>query len=135
MSLFSFGRRFEEAEELKNTGYFEGMAHPLVDADEGEETAIFIVRNVGTHQGADSGRIDIRDGGEIDDERWRSFRAKSGLELKQRPQHDRSLQPENSLSGTSPVEILDGKRFVRDRRHRGILAFRALEYGYNHVNS
>jgi len=84
LSLFSVGLGVEEAEELKNTGYFEGIAHALVDADEREETTIFIVRNVGTHQGADAGRVDIRDAGKIDYERRRSFRAKSSLELKQR---------------------------------------------------
>jgi hypothetical protein len=32
------------------------------------------------------------------------------------------LQSENSLPGTRPIEILNGKRFLRDRRHRAILA-------------
>jgi len=84
LHLFSFGLSVEETEELENTCDFEGMAHTLVDADEAEKTAIFIMGNVGTHQGADAGGVDVRDGGKVDNESWGSFRAQSGLELEQR---------------------------------------------------
>ena len=123
LRLFSIVLGVEETEELENTCDFKGMAHPLVDADEAEKTAIFIMGNVGADQGADAGGVDVRDGGKIDNESWGTLCSQSGLELEQRTQHDRSLQAENSLSGTRAVEILDGKWLVSDRRHRAILAF------------
>lgn len=84
LRLFSFVLSVEETEELENACDFEGMTHTLVDADEAQETAIFVMGNVGTDQGANAGGVDVRDGGKVDNESWGSFRAQSGLELEQR---------------------------------------------------
>ena len=84
LRLFSFVLGVEETEELENACDFESMAHPLVDADEAEKTAIFIMGNVGADQGADAGGVDVRDGGKIDNESWGSLRAQGRLELEQR---------------------------------------------------
>ena len=49
LGLFSFFLGVEEAKELKNTRYLKGMTHTLVDTDQAEKAAIFVMRNVGTH--------------------------------------------------------------------------------------
>ena len=81
MGLFSFRLGVKESEELKNPGDFEGVAHTLIDADQSEEAAIFIMRNVGADQSANAGRVNVRDVSKVDNESCGSFRAQSGLEL------------------------------------------------------
>src|SRR5580704_7126276 len=66
--VFGFRQRIEEPKEMLDARDLKCMVYPIADAYEAETAAIFLVRHVGSYQRADSGRIDVRHAGEVDDE-------------------------------------------------------------------
>jgi hypothetical protein len=70
------------------------------------------VGDVGTDQRADSRGVDIRDGGEIKNQSARFLGTNGGLKPEQCSEHDRTLEPENSLARGEIIELVDGKRFL-----------------------
>jgi hypothetical protein len=110
--LFRLSHRIEKAEKLLYPSHLQRGVNSVADTDQGERATLLVVRDVGTNQRSDSGGVDIRNGGEIENQRVCIFGANGGLELKQRSEHDGALQAENSLAGLDTVEIVDGKRLL-----------------------
>lgn len=50
-----FGGGLEEAEELFDAGDLKGTMDAVIDTDEGERAAVFIMGHVGADEGADAG--------------------------------------------------------------------------------
>ena len=105
--LFCFRDRIVDAKKLFDACDFQGREKPLTDSYQGEFVTSLVMRDVGAHQRADSGRVDIRNIRKIDDQCGGILRAKGGLKLKQRSENDRALETENTLTGLGAVEIFD----------------------------
>jgi hypothetical protein len=132
--LFGFRDGAEKAEKGVDAGDFEGVEDAFVHGDQGERASAFAVADVGADQGADAGGIDIGDAAEVDDEKAVFLGPQNGLKLEQGGENNGAVQTESALAGLGTSDILDGKGFLRYRRHPVILAFRAGGEYYRNVN-
>src|SRR5579862_2425322 len=67
-SAESFFLGGEEAEKAFDVGYLERIPNALAHTDQGERVSFFIVTNMGSDECSNAGRVDIRNGGEINHE-------------------------------------------------------------------
>ena len=66
--LLCFFNGVEELEQAFHPGNFQCIVDPLIDADQGQPSIIFLARDVGSNQSANSGRIDQGNAREVEDE-------------------------------------------------------------------
>ncbi len=90
--LLGFSQRRVEAEELLDPSGLQGIEDTVVYADQGQRAPVFAVIDVSADEGADAGRVDVADRGEIDDEDARLLGAKRRLELEKCSEHNGALQ-------------------------------------------
>lgn len=107
----------EKAEEIVDMGDFEGVANPIAHPDQGERFAILAVVHVGTHQGADSGGVDVRDGGEIDNESPRRAGPNRILKLKEIRKDYRAPKGQDALIGLRAALLVDPEGFLGLQSH------------------
>jgi len=84
------------------------------------------VSDIGAEQRADSGGVDRRNGGAIDDQRVGILGANRGLKLDQRSEHDGTLEAENSLAGLGTFAIVVVRGSCDGGGMREILAASAI---------
>jgi hypothetical protein len=111
--LLGFGERGVDAKELLDAGDFQGIEDAVVYADEGEGASVFAVIDVSADEGADASRVDVGDGGEVDNEGASLLGAERRLELEESSEYDGPLQAKNALSGKRTFDVLDGERLLR----------------------
>jgi hypothetical protein len=80
--LFGVGHGIEELKKVLDAGDLQGLVDALIDADEEEGASTILAGDVGSDQGAYSGRIGEGDGGEVKDEGAGVIGANLGLEAK-----------------------------------------------------
>jgi hypothetical protein len=110
LGLLGFWDGGVELEKILYPGDFECVVDALVDSYQCETAAIFLAADVGADEGADSGRINQRDGAEIEDEGFRLVLADLRLKSKQvrKDEGAGELKNPNSFGGTARILDLQG---------------------------
>ena len=113
-----FGRAYgiEETEELLDPRNLERVMDALAHAYQRQIPSAMLAGDVGAYQRPDAGGIDVRDMGEIDDQRSGSVGAYRGLELKHRGHHQGPIEAENALSGLRSGLIFNAEGLLRHRK-------------------
>ncbi len=88
-------------------GDLERIAYAVSYADQSQAAAILLMIHIGTDQRADAGGVDVRDFGQVEDERAGGITANLGLELEEIRNQDRSLEVKNAVAMSSIVDITD----------------------------
>jgi hypothetical protein len=102
----------EEVEETFDARDLQRVADTFVDADQGEGAAILIMAYVGADQGSDSGRINVRDVREINDQQSGILSANGILKLEESGEHNRPAQRQDALAGLRPLTFLNFEGFL-----------------------
>lgn len=88
-------------------GDLKRVAYAVSYADQCQTAAILLMIHIGPDQRADPGGVDVRDFGQVEDERAGGIAANLGLELEEIRNQDRSLQVKNTVTVRSIVDIVD----------------------------
>src|SRR5262249_30094102 len=122
--LFCLVQRGIEAEELLDSSDEQGVADAIVYAYQRKRAAVFVMGDIGAHEGADPRGVDVGHTGEIYDQGDSVLGPQRGLEVKERAEHNRTLQAQNALPRTWSAKILDRQGVLRSECHLKILASR-----------
>jgi hypothetical protein len=107
----------EKSEEILDVGDFKGISDAIAHPDQGKRFAIFAMVHVGAHQGADSGGVDVGDGGEIDDESPRRASPNRILKLKEIRKDYRASKCQDALIGLRAALFVDLEGFLGLQSH------------------
>src|SRR5450432_671000 len=102
-----------ELEELFHPGYLHRVAYALRDANQGQTAAFLLMRNVSADQGSDSGGINVRNLGQVENQVGRSAAAHQGLKLEEIREQDRPAQADNARTAVRVRHVFDLQGLLR----------------------
>jgi hypothetical protein len=114
--LFGSGQRVEEIEELLDASHLESILYAVADTDKVQAPSFFLMGGVRTHQGADSGGVDIGDVAKIQEKGAGIVGANLGLKVEKVADDERPIKTQNALTFLGADQIFDDKRLLWHRK-------------------
>ncbi len=110
--LLRFRNGIVEAEELLDAGDAHRMADTFIDPNQSKRVSVLVMADIGSNQGPDSRRINVRDAGEVNNQGPVFAGLQGRLKMKKGTQHHRTLEAKDAVAGLVAVEIFDMERFL-----------------------
>ena len=111
----------EEAEELLDVSDGEDVADAIVDADEGEAAAFFIMGDVSGDQGTDTGGVHVGDASEIEDKVRLGVGSDAGLKIEKIRDGEWAGEANGTASGGGIDGVFQRKWLVGHRRNFSVV--------------